>query len=57
MPKPRKHPYLTKEFWEENKFWKNEMHSKHEYYEETIKSIIDSFRVKEDNIFDKMKQN
>lgn len=57
MPKMRKHPYLTKEFWEKNTFWKNDLHKNHEEYEERVNNIINSFRIKEDNIFDKMKIN
>jgi hypothetical protein len=54
MPKKR-HPYLTKEFWNNNTFWRNEMHSNHEQYEERYKAIIDSFNIKDDNISTKFK--
>ena len=53
----RRHPYLRKEFWEENKYWKNDMHKNHEAYEERINNIINSFKIKEDLIFDKSKRN
>lgn len=46
----QRHPYLTREFWEKNRFWENEQHGKHEVYEEIWKSIMDSFYVKDDKI-------
>jgi len=46
----KRHPYLTREFWENNKFWKNEYHGKHEIYEEIHRDIMKSFKVKEDLI-------
>ena len=39
MASEKRHPYLTREFWKKNKFWKNEYHGKHEVYEEIHKSI------------------
>lgn len=50
MASERRHPYLTKEFWEKNTFWRNEQHGKHEVYEEIWKSILNSFHHKEDII-------
>jgi hypothetical protein len=57
MSKTRTHPYLTKEFWEQNKYWKNDMHKNHEAYEERINNILDSFKIKEDFIFNNLKTN
>lgn len=56
MASKKKHPYLTKEFWEKNTFWRNELHGNHEIYEETYKNIIDSFPIMEDNITVKFKK-
>lgn len=43
------HPYLTKEFWdnEKNHYWKNDLHKNQQCYEDTLKRIKESFRVKE----------
>jgi hypothetical protein len=48
----KRHPYLTKEFWdnEKNHYWKNDFHNNQEYYEDTLKRIQESFRVKDDYI-------
>ena len=53
----RRHPYLTKKFWEKNRFWENDLHRNHKEYEERINNIIKSFNVKEDLIFDQDKKN
>lgn len=50
MTSRRRHPYLTKEFWDKNTYWRNELHKNHELYEETYKNIMDSFIIKEDHI-------
>lgn len=55
MASEKRHPYLTREFWEKNKFWENENHGKHEVYEEIYKSIMAGFYTKEDNITKKIK--
>lgn len=43
MASDKRHPYLTKEFWENNKFWETPMHGKKEQYIKMHKRIIDSF--------------
>jgi len=55
MASEKRHPYLTKDFWEKNTFWRNESHGKHEVYEEMYQSILKSFYHKEDNITTKIK--
>lgn len=50
MASDKKHPYLTKEFWENNRFWDNEYHAKHDVYEEIHKSILNTFYHKDDYI-------
>jgi hypothetical protein len=55
MASEKRHPYLRKEFWEKNTFWRNESHGKHEVYEEMYQNIMKTFYHKEDNITTKIK--
>jgi len=43
MAYDKRHPYLTKEFWEKNQFWETPLHGNKEQYRKMHKRIMDSF--------------
>lgn len=43
MASTKRQPYMTKEFWQKNKFWENDLHGRHDLYEEFYNQIMEEF--------------
>lgn len=57
MASTKQHPYLTYDFWKNNTYWRSDLYGNQKLYEKTYKSIMDSFKVKEDLISNKYKNS